>query len=664
MKSPLRALALAFALISGVFAGPAFSATYWVGSSAACTGSNVHSNLASALLSAAFNGSQSDEIRLTNTISYSGSGGKVTLTDWSSATAGNLTIAGGYSDCFTSPSGRTNFGNTTGASITVETSSQAESVVTLRRLNIRLAETGILVRDGAEVYLENTRVGDHVIRGVFVGSGSYASIDASSVIELNGDYTVGGDTWGGGGVYCNGTGSEVTLQGRLNSNSGQNGGNAYLSNGCMMFAQGGAIIEANKVFGPGMAQRGGGVYIDNGGQLFSNGGSSGTVLIRENFATWGGGLYVNGTGRATLVNTRLVSNGAGYGAAIYAINGGTSGSPQVSMDRASGCPFVFSCSEIQGTRTYRSVVHVENSYVKISRTIFELTTLWTTPDVKSLIYGTNGALIRLGHVGLFRNTTDHALWNNGATFEIQHATIAGNEKYVSDGPNTPSTALLSQSGGNNYLHNSIIADSTGIDLQSGSIATPCLLLDGPAGDLSAGMYHAATPQFNNAAGGDFRQTSASPGVDMCNANTLLWSSTRDIEYQTLAVNDANNDQGNPGDPGGYYDAGFDENHTNIGDDYPTLSVARSGSGSGSVVSVPLGIACGSDCSEDFFNGTLVELHALADSGSTFDGWSLNCPLPSGNICYISVTSDATITANFTTGSSADAIFADRFETAP
>ncbi len=63
---------------------------------------------------------------------------------------------------------------------------------------------------------------------------------------------------------------------------------------------------------------------------------------------------------------------------------------------------------------------------------------------------------------------------------------------------------------------------------------------------------------------------------MCLANTLWWSSGRDIEYQTVPVNDANNDQGNPGQEGGYYDAGFDENHMNVGDDYFTLTVARSG----------------------------------------------------------------------------------------
>jgi hypothetical protein len=653
-KTSLRALALCLALL----AAPAFSATYWVGSSAACSGSNVHPSLGAALLAAAFNGAQSDEIRLTNTISYAGSAGKVTLTDWSSASAGNLTIAGGYANCFTSPSGRTNFGNTTGASITVQTSSQSESVVTLRRLNIRAAETGIVVNAGAEVYLENTRVGDHVIRGVLIPGGGYVSIDASSIVELNGDSTPGGDTWGGGGVYCNGTGSEVTLSGRLHANSGEHGGNAYLSNGCMMFALGGAVIDANKVFGPGFAQLGGGVYVDSGGQLFSNGGS-GIVLFRENYAAWGGGLYVKDTGKATLVNTRFVSNGASYGAAIYAVDGGTSGSTQVSMDRGSSCPFTISCSELEGNVTERSVIHVDNSRVQINRTIIELSSLWVSGSVKSLIYGTNGAQIRLGHVGLYRNTTDHALWNDGATFEVQHATIARNEKYVSGGSNTPAGALLAQNGGNNFLHNSIIADSTGVDLQSGSLNTPCLLLDGAAGDLTPGMYHAGTPQFINAGSGDFRQASASPGVDMCMPNPLLWSSDEDIERQVTGVNDANNDQGNPGDSGGYYDAGFDENHMNVGPDYFTLTAATSGNGT--VVSVPLGIACGSDCQEDFFNGTLVELHANASGTSVFDGWT-GCPLPSGNVCNIAVTEDTTVTASFTVAG--DEIFSDRFQSAP
>lgn len=652
-KIALRALALGLALL----ATPAWSATFWVGDSPACTGSNVLPNLASALLLAAFNGTESDEIRLTSTVSYTGANGRITLTDWSPASAGSLTISGGYPDCFTSPSGRTIFGDTSGVAVTVQTSSQSESNVTLRRLDIRGADTGLSANGGASVTLDDTRIGDHDLRGIDVTSGAYVDIESDSIIELNGDIST--TSWGGG-VYCHGTDSEVTLRGRIHANSAEFGGNAYLSNGCFMMLMGGSTIDANQVFGPGAAQYGGGVYVHNGGELYANGGSQ-RVSISNNYAGQGAGIYVNGTGRATLINTLFQGNEGFVGAAIYATGGGTS-SPQIIMDRASSCPFQISCSEMEGNRTDSSIVYVDDSFVRISRTIIESSTIWTVPDTKSLIHGTNGALVRLGHVGLYRNTTDHAIWNQDSQFEILHATIARNQTYVDGGTPQPSRALLSQgSGSANYLHNSIIADSTGVDLQGGSIQSTCNLVDSAPGDLPSGTFYIDTPQFIDIAGGDARQTSASPGVDMCLNNPLTWASTEDIEKQSLGVNDANNDQGNPGESGGYYDAGFDENHMNVGDDYFTLTAAKSGDGTGWIISVPLGIACGSDCEEDFFNGTLVELYANGSGGSIFDGW-LGCPLSSGNVCYIAVSEDATVTATFT--DAGDDIFSDRFEAEP
>lgn len=647
-----------FAIALGLWAAPAFSATYWVGSSAACTGSNVHPTLPAALLSAALNGTQSDEIRLTNTVTYSGSAGKVTLTDWSPSSAGSLTIAGGYPDCFTTPSGRTNFGNTTGVAVTVGTSSQSESNVRLRRLNIRSAATGLSATGGASVILDDSRIGDHDTRGIVIDGGAFVDIQANSIVEVNGDVSATG--WGGG-VYCNGANSEVTLRGRLRGNSASKGGNAYLVNGCFMTLMGGSMISANKIFGPGIALQGGGIYVDSGGELLANGGSE-RVSISNTFAVNGAGVYVNGTGRATLINTFFQGNEGEVGTVIYAVNGGTS-SPQVIMDRASSCPFLISCSEMEGNRAETSIVYVDNSFVRISRTIIELSTIWTGPEFKSLIHGTNGALIRLGHVGMYRNTTDAVFWNQGAQFEVQNATIARNSIHVSSGTPPPSGALLQQgaSTASTIIQKSIIADTSGFDLQSGVLGTPCLLLDGAAGDLSPSFYYSGTAQFINAASGDFRQTSASPGVDMCNGtSSFFWASTRDIEYQTLPVNDANNDQGSPGQADGYYDAGYDENHLNVGEDYFTLTAAKQGDGSGSIVSVPLGIACGSDCNEDYFNGTLVELYANASTGSVFDGW-LGCPLSSGNVCFISVTQDATVTARFAGTSPGDEIFADSFE---
>jgi hypothetical protein len=52
----------------------------------------------------------------------------------------------------------------------------------------------------------------------------------------------------------------------------------------------------------------------------------------------------------------------------------------------------------------------------------------------------------------------------------------------------------------------------------------------------------------------------------------------------------------------------------------TLTVNRSGTGGGQVVSDPAGITCGSVCSAGFAAGTIVTLAPLPDSGSIFAGW--------------------------------------------
>src|SRR5262245_8354912 len=53
----------------------------------------------------------------------------------------------------------------------------------------------------------------------------------------------------------------------------------------------------------------------------------------------------------------------------------------------------------------------------------------------------------------------------------------------------------------------------------------------------------------------------------------------------------------------------------------SLTVARAGTGSGTVSSSPAGISCGTDCTEAFASGTQVTLTATAATGSTFAGWS-------------------------------------------
>jgi hypothetical protein len=52
-----------------------------------------------------------------------------------------------------------------------------------------------------------------------------------------------------------------------------------------------------------------------------------------------------------------------------------------------------------------------------------------------------------------------------------------------------------------------------------------------------------------------------------------------------------------------------------------VTVAKSGTGSGTAMSSPNGINCGTDCFESFPAGTVVTLTATPNTGSVFSGWS-------------------------------------------
>lgn len=77
----------------------------------------------------------------------------------------------------------------------------------------------------------------------------------------------------------------------------------------------------------------------------------------------------------------------------------------------------------------------------------------------------------------------------------------------------------------------------------------------------------------------------------------------------------------------------------------TLTVSRTGAGTGTVTSSPAAIDCGAICSAGFTFGTSVTLTAKAASDSAFTGWSGAC---SGTIatCALSMSEARTATATF------------------
>jgi uncharacterized repeat protein (TIGR01451 family) len=73
-------------------------------------------------------------------------------------------------------------------------------------------------------------------------------------------------------------------------------------------------------------------------------------------------------------------------------------------------------------------------------------------------------------------------------------------------------------------------------------------------------------------------------------------------------------------------------------------VSKTGTGSGTVTSSPVGINCGSDCAESYDYNTPVTLTATTASGSLFAGWSGACT--GTGSCVITMTAARSVSAAF------------------
>lgn len=79
----------------------------------------------------------------------------------------------------------------------------------------------------------------------------------------------------------------------------------------------------------------------------------------------------------------------------------------------------------------------------------------------------------------------------------------------------------------------------------------------------------------------------------------------------------------------------------------TLTVTKTGNGSGTIQSNST-IDCGTTCSATFPSGTLVSLSAVPSASSTFSNWSGACTGTDPNACSVTLNSDQSVTATFTT----------------
>ena len=83
-----------------------------------------------------------------------------------------------------------------------------------------------------------------------------------------------------------------------------------------------------------------------------------------------------------------------------------------------------------------------------------------------------------------------------------------------------------------------------------------------------------------------------------------------------------------------------------------LTLAKEGSGDGSVASSPSGILCGDTCSYDFAEEARITLSATADDDSVFSGWTGGGCSGTGS-CDVSLAASTTVTAAFSLLSETD-----------
>jgi hypothetical protein len=147
----------------------------------------------------------------------------------------------------------------------------------------------------------------------------------------------------------------------------------------------------------------------------------------------------------------------------------------------------------------------------------------------------------------------------------------------------------------------------------------------------------ANPLFVDADTGDLRLQLASPAIDAGDNSAVPPGVTTDLVGQPRFVDVPSvTDTGNGDAP--LIDMGAYEAR------YFALTVTAAGSGSGTISSDPPGINCGSDCSEELFQATIITLTASTDISSTFRGWSGACS--GSSECMVAMNSDQVVTGSF------------------
>ncbi len=429
----------------------------------------------------------------------------------------------------------------------------------------------------AKITLNDLTVIRHNIDPFTFGGGVNLSGGAIELL-LNDTLIIQNSAFNGGGIFCDGTFSKITVTGDsgISHNTAEGkGGGIYLTNGCELTMYSGVSNpDASTNFGLSdnqAAAEGGGIYADNGAivTLYGHekcenniciGNNTNPVNVNNNRSDSdssggerGGGIYLTGISTKVNVYAGLFSeNTSPNGGAIYVNDFASLLVERLSKEcwNPVKCNYFFK-NRALGAGTGGALQNDEG-FLKISSAYFEE----NDGRTGSVLYAFGSNSHNTFEGSVFNHNNNQGNGDNyviraaaSSSVEISYSTFADNYIANSSVFGITSDSTLS-------LYTSIVNEPEGDVLAAnpGSTDIFCIMAH-ELDSFTGSIRFLGDPLFVNRTVRDYHLSQISPAIDACNDiyNATAIAKFKDIDFETRGIDNLNNSNAL-----GVYDLGADE----------------------------------------------------------------------------------------------------------
>ncbi len=409
----------------------------------------------------------------------------------------------------------------------------------------------------AEIILNDVTIIGHNIDEFNFGGGINLS-DGAIDLTLLDTLVFNNSAHRGGGIYCDGSLSSITIQGDsgVAHNTAQSkGGGVYLTNGCELTIYSGVSNpDASTNFGISdnlSYNEGGGIYADLAAQVTlyghefcdSNGcvgNNASPVNVNNNTSGFfpgsvtnddrGAGIYAIDQGTIVNVYAGLFKdNSARFGGALYVGNSASLNVSRLSGDcwDATRCNYFFNNIGLSGSG---GAIYSLQGQLNISSSYFEENTapLGSAMSVGSSFLRIEGSVFNNNNQAVLSGVSVIAA-SISSTVEIIHSTFADN--FIEN------TATFSVSPNSELrLYSSIVNDPLGAVLNSfGSTTLNCVMVHDASLLLGTNIIE-ASPGFVDRNNRDYHLLANAQAKDVCD-NSVVQSQFKDIDFEQRGLDD-------------------------------------------------------------------------------------------------------------------------------